>query len=778
MGSLGSQGAIGSMGSLGSLLCVPGLKTPLFQHQVQGVKWMSKLESRIARGRPVGMVDYFVPLEKRGDVALMWDEETHTLLQRQEAPTAQVFARGGVLSDGIGSGKTLQMLALAIKDKFEVLRASNAQGPQGPQAPAALFRSKATLVVCGKQLIQQWSDEIQKHFAPLDLRVVVISNKQQHRNTTYELLCSADFVVTTVSFLRGSYYRDEFLNGHITPDIFPPIEYLSTLYVNNYDSVFPVLEFITFRRLVLDEGDACLLQLPFMDPMLEHKYSRRLTSHCRANCNASTTTSAYLMLLQADFRWVVTNTMDFRNELQNAALSAFLQLSASCGQGASGGRLYAAAPRSWGPRQMVSLDRSLQGPSVTERHLYKRSVLDHLLLQRAKSALFQENTIPPLDVQVIWVEYTQLERQMVSAALEVVRWGTAPERPDRADRERIMTSDRERLMLAFPLIVTQTNQEQKQSTNEMTLSQASDYMLQHQQQLLGRTEARIAALREEVEVFEGSTGRNAVLDTVLASRIRDCNEGLQEASSQKQSIERSIQFLTRSIQDHYSNNCIICLEPVAEGASIITVCGHSFCKVCIEKAMRVKRACPSCRAPLKESDLVLIREQKQDGAAEEKASSEEALLQDYGSRFVALLKYIRQVRAEDPTAQFLVFSEWSLELQKHALLLQKLANITTAEVKGTTSHCQHSIAMFKEKKIDVILLSLHTMAAGLHLVNANHVIFLTPLGEPHERALQIERQAIGRCHRLGQTKRVHVRHIITKNTAEERLYNNRTGNVY
>jgi hypothetical protein len=106
---------------------------------------------------------------------------------------------------------------------------------------------------------------------------------------------------------------------------------------------------------------------------------------------------------------------------------------------------------------------------------------------------------------------------------------------------------------------------------------------------------------------------------------------------------------------------------------------------------------------------VLIREQKQDGAAEEKASSEEALLQDYGSRFVALLKYIRQVRAEDPTAQFLVFSEWSLELQKHALLLQKLANITTAEVKGTTSHCQHSIAMFKEKKIDVILLSLHTM---------------------------------------------------------------------
>jgi SNF2 family DNA or RNA helicase len=75
--------------------------------------------------------------------------------------------------------------------------------------------------------------------------------------------------------------------------------------------------------------------------------------------------------------------------------------------------------------------------------------------------------------------------------------------------------------------------------------------------------------------------------------------------------------------------------------------------------------------------------------------------------------------------------------------------------------------------VDVVFLSLQSMASGLNLETANHVIILTPLGEPFERADQIERQAIGRCHRVGQTRKVHVQHILVRNSLEQQIYERR-----
>ena len=87
--------------------------------------------------------------------------------------------------------------------------------------------------------------------------------------------------------------------------------------------------------------------------------------------------------------------------------------------------------------------------------------------------------------------------------------------------------------------------------------------------------------------------------------------------------------------------------------------------------------------------------------------------------------------------------------------------------------CQNHVKQFQEGTLDVLFLSLQSMASGLHLVRANHVIILTPLGAPYDRADQIERQAIGRCHRIGQTKPVHVKHFIVKGTLEETIYRER-----
>lgn len=43
-------------------------------------------------------------------------------------------------------------------------------------------------------------------------------------------------------------------------------------------------------------------------------------------------------------------------------------------------------------------------------------------------------------------------------------------------------------------------------------------------------------------------------------------------------------------------DCVICLEKMEEGSKVIKLdCGHHFCPACIDKWVKVKAICPSCR---------------------------------------------------------------------------------------------------------------------------------------------------------------------------------------
>mmetsp|Transcript_28934 Transcript_28934/g.25554 ORF Transcript_28934/g.25554 Transcript_28934/m.25554 type:complete len:93 (+) Transcript_28934:1-279(+) len=75
----------------------------------------------------------------------------------------------------------------------------------------------------------------------------------------------------------------------------------------------------------------------------------------------------------------------------------------------------------------------------------------------------------------------------------------------------------------------------------------------------------------------------------------------------------------------------------------------------------------------------------------------------------------------------------------------------------------------KNKGFDVLLISSKCVSVGLNLQCANHIIFLDP-----QTNVSLDKQAIGRCWRLGQTKKVNVYRLITKGTIEEdTIKNNR-----
>ena len=70
----------------------------------------------------------------------------------------------------------------------------------------------------------------------------------------------------------------------------------------------------------------------------------------------------------------------------------------------------------------------------------------------------------------------------------------------------------------------------------------------------------------------------------------------------------------------------------------------------------------------------------------------------------------------------------------------------------------------------MIMLSLDNAASGTNLTQATHVILLEPVGGPKSHADATEAQAIGRAHRVGQSKQVTVVRFIVRNTVEQEMH--------
>lgn len=74
----------------------------------------------------------------------------------------------------------------------------------------------------------------------------------------------------------------------------------------------------------------------------------------------------------------------------------------------------------------------------------------------------------------------------------------------------------------------------------------------------------------------------------------------------------------------------------------------------------------------------------------------------------------------------------------------------------------HTISNDPSKTI--ILVSLKAGGVGLNITACNHVILLDPWWNPY-----VEDQAIARAWRIGQTKEVHVYHLVCPETVEDRI---------
>ncbi|WP_223881047.1 DEAD/DEAH box helicase [Nesterenkonia ebinurensis] len=152
--------------------------------------------------------------------------------------------------------------------------------------------------------------------------------------------------------------------------------------------------------------------------------------------------------------------------------------------------------------------------------------------------------------------------------------------------------------------------------------------------------------------------------------------------------------------------------------------------------------------------LTLLRQLALDSSLVEEESAPSVKLQ-------ALSSLLGEVVGEGH--QVLVLSQFTRFLTK-ARQAASSSGIPSAYLDGSTTDRESVIRQFRAGAVPVFFVSLKAGGFGLNLVEADYVVLLDPWWNP-----AAEEQAIDRTHRIGQTRRVMVYRLVSKDTIESKV---------
>lgn len=214
------------------------------------------------------------------------------------------------------------------------------------------------------------------------------------------------------------------------------------------------------------------------------------------------------------------------------------------------------------------------------------------------------------------------------------------------------------------------------------------------------------------------------------NRLRLLDDDLAKLRKKKLDLEERISTITK-------DGCSICYNEL--DSPILLSCTHIFCGQCILKwievneaseNLRINKVCPTCRQPIHKDKLIGIVKKKESNKQPKKEG-------------MTKLEKVIDIISSKSDGRFLVFSQYDSTFKEIRDEL-KARDITSCELKGSTSVMLNHLENFKKGIIRVILLNTHYAGSGIDISCATDVILFHHMGE-------VSKQAIGRAQRVGRS---------------------------
>ncbi|OJJ50576.1 hypothetical protein ASPZODRAFT_11442 [Penicilliopsis zonata CBS 506.65] len=221
--------------------------------------------------------------------------------------------------------------------------------------------------------------------------------------------------------------------------------------------------------------------------------------------------------------------------------------------------------------------------------------------------------------------------------------------------------------------------------------------------------------------------------------------------------------------------CASCgAQPMSfEELNILGSCGHILCAVCTEQTTQNEECqYPGCRGSGRYFNVF---------RASTLGRQDTDRTHVYGgSKLDALVELLRDMQRIPSDERAIVFVQFPAILSMVSTALE-LAGIKYTAISSTGSKSKDPAKQLKEFQTTskVLVLNVGTeSSAGLNLQIANHVIFFSPLlvktAYDYESVMT---QAIGRVRRYGQTRTVHVWHLLASMTIDVNILQDRRGKL-
>ncbi|KAH8304034.1 hypothetical protein KR018_006408 [Drosophila ironensis] len=231
-----------------------------------------------------------------------------------------------------------------------------------------------------------------------------------------------------------------------------------------------------------------------------------------------------------------------------------------------------------------------------------------------------------------------------------------------------------------------------------------------------------------------------------------CNRlNLQESQHNFARLCGRLKYLKHLKEDITEMPCPIC-QTQDDDRYVVMICGHFVCQSCLEimkKNMDQNFGrCPTCRQDSPQLYYSV------------RHSPETSVAGKFSTKIANIVKEIQKIRAANDSEKIIIFSQWQ------AILFQISKALVLNGIKFRSKCTDQDFADFKNpnSKITCLLMPLSTGSKGLNLTEATHVFLVEPVLNPGD-----EKQAIGRIHRIGQTKPTKVHRFVVNGTIEENI---------